>query len=118
MRVEFGVSATQPLRGSVPLSAYLDELEADHSVAAHLRDARKDLNSVLGLPPSLRKLRLAAGLSQSKLAAAAKTTQSYIARVESGSVDPGTDMVSRIARAIRLSAVEVFEAIRNQREES
>jgi ribosome-binding protein aMBF1 (putative translation factor) len=106
-----------PLRGSVPLSEYIDGLEAEDAMALHLRDARKSLNSVLGVHPSLRKLRLAAGLSQAKLAVAAKTTQSYIARVESGSLDPGTDMVSRIAHAIDVTDVEVFVAIRNQRGE-
>jgi transcriptional regulator with XRE-family HTH domain len=62
-----------------------------------------------------RRLRLAAGLSQEKLAAAAKTTQTYIARIEAGTVDPGTDMLARLAAALRTDEVTVFTAVRVQR---
>ena len=58
---------------------------------------------------------MAAGLSQAKLADRAGATQSYIARVEAGTLDPGTDMLARLADALGASEESVFAAIRAQR---
>jgi DNA-binding XRE family transcriptional regulator len=112
--VEFGVPATKPLKGSITLSDFVAELETDETMARHLQEARKTLGPLLESKPSLRGLRLAAGLSQAKLGAAAGFTQSHIARIESGSCDPGTETVAKLARAIGVDEVEVFRAIRNQ----
>jgi DNA-binding XRE family transcriptional regulator len=112
--VEFGVAATKPLKGSVTLSDFVAELETDETMALHLKEARKTLGPLLGSNLSLRQLRLAAGLSQAKLGAAAGITQSHIARIESGSCDPGTETVAKLAHAIGVPDVEVFRAIRNQ----
>jgi len=113
--VEFGVAATKPLKGAVTLSDFVAELEADQTMALHLQEARKSLGPLLDSTPSLRQLRLAAGLSQAKLGAAAGgLTQSHIARIESGSCDPGTETVAKLAHAIGVEDVEVFRAIRNQ----
>lgn len=112
--MEFGVAATRPLKGSVTLSDFVAELEADETMALHLQEARKSLSPVLDSKLSLRQLRLATGLSQAKLGAAAGITQSHIARIESGSCDPGTETVAKLAHAIGVEDVEVFRAIRNQ----
>jgi transcriptional regulator with XRE-family HTH domain len=91
------------------------DLEADPSMAPRLEDARRALSGILDTTNTLRRLRLAAGFSQASLAAAAKTTQTYIARVEAGTLDPGTDMLARLAGALGTDEVIVFSAVRAQR---
>ena len=48
--------------------------------------------------------RLAAGLSQTQLAEKIGTAQSHIALIEQGKNDPGTDLITRIAEALTLTA--------------
>jgi transcriptional regulator with XRE-family HTH domain len=85
-------------------------------MAAHLEQARRDLGRVFNEgSESLRSLRLAAGLSQAKLAEGAGATQSYVARIEAGTLDPGTDMLARLAAALGATEAVVFGAIRAQR---
>lgn len=62
-------------------------------------------------PATLRKLRLAAGMSQKQLAAAIGSSQSYIANIEAGKVEPGVFQVERLATALGQPNVTVFEAI-------
>ena len=47
----------------------------------------------------LIQARTRAGLSQTQLARRMKTSQSYVARIESGQVKPSTDALERFARA-------------------
>jgi len=54
----------------------------------------------LELARVLRQLREAAGMSQVALAAASRTTQSAIARIESGKTLPKIDVVARIVSAL------------------
>lgn len=63
---------------------------------------------------TLSALRLAAGLSQAQLAARACTTQPYIAKIERGQTDPGTDIIARIAQALGVDEAHTFRVIRNQ----
>jgi DNA-binding XRE family transcriptional regulator len=113
---EIEVVASKPLRGGTPLEKIIQRMEANPKMAAHLEVARRGLSKALdGGSQSLRALRLAAGFSQDKLAARAGATQSYIARVEAGTVDPGTDMLGRLAEALNISETDVFSAIRAQR---
>lgn len=93
----------------------MQELESDADMKPHLEQARRELAAVIDKPGTLRQLRLAAGISQTKLAELALTTQSYIARVESGTLDPGTDMLVRLAAALGAEEVAVFSAVRAQR---
>jgi predicted transcriptional regulator len=87
-------------------------------VRDHLSAARKQM--VAQIPDeklTFRGLRLAAGLSQRALAdiAGDGTTQSYIARIEGGSLDPGTDLIVRLASALSVDSSIVFRAILQQR---
>jgi predicted transcriptional regulator len=95
---------------------FISRHEADPAMAARLSQARQRMAGEIDQITTLRRLRLAAGFSQDKLAEAAKTSQAYIARVEAGTLDPGSDMVARMASALRLHPVVVFEAIRTQRD--
>ena len=62
--------------------AEYDALDEEFRIIQMLIDARKR-----------------AGLSQTELAKRMKTSQSYIARLESGEVRPSTDALERFARA-------------------
>ncbi|MEO7190589.1 MAG: helix-turn-helix transcriptional regulator [Vicinamibacterales bacterium] len=63
----------------------------------------KDAYDVLGeefdLTRALIEARTAAGLSQAQLARRMKTSQSYIARIEGGTVRPSTEALERFAQA-------------------
>ena len=112
---EFGLPVARPLTGGTSIGDFVQELEADPDMAPRLERARRSLAKLLDEQPNFRQLRLSAGLSQDRLAEIADTTQSYIARIESGTVDPGTDMLARLAAALRVTEVTVFSAVRMQR---
>lgn len=57
--------------------------------------------------PSIARLRLKSGWSQSELAKRAETSQSYIARLELGQIDPQMSTARKIAGALGVS-IEVF----------
>lgn len=59
----------------------------------------------------IRDARLKAGVTQAELAVRAKTTQSVIARLESGTDQrtPSLDLLERIARALKAKLLVSFE---------
>jgi transcriptional regulator with XRE-family HTH domain len=57
------------------------------------------LDEEFALARTLIEARTRAGLSQTQLAHRMKTSQSYIARIESGKVRPSTDALERFAQA-------------------
>lgn len=114
---QFGVSSSTPLRGGVPLSDVMAELEADAAMATHLAAARREMVEPRR-DETFRDLRLTSGLSQAKLAERAGTFQSYIARLEAGTVDPGTDMIMTMAKALDVKPERVFCAVRVLRSQS
>lgn len=57
--------------------------------------------------PSIAQIRLQKGWSQAELAKRAETSQSYIARLEQGRVDPQMSTARRIAKALAVS-IEIF----------
>jgi len=60
----------------------------------------------------LRDLRQAAGLSQTQLVRRMGTTQANITRLETGKFDPRTQLIADLAKALRVSEEEVFQAVR------
>ncbi len=54
---------------------------------------------VLDAAEMVREARGQAGLSQRRLAERAETTQSVVARIETGTTDPGTNTLARLLRA-------------------
>jgi len=58
------------------------------------------LGAVIPTPEELRRLRLQAGLTQKDLAERAGVSQSLIARIEAGTVDPRVSTLRRIISAI------------------
>jgi DNA-binding XRE family transcriptional regulator len=115
-------SATRPLAlpNTVPFEDLMAEFHEDAEVQTAFSDALKKLGASLYAGEqqsrSFTALRLRAGLSQEKLAALAATSQPYIARLESGTVDPGTDVVARLAKALGVDEGDAFKAVRYQRE--
>lgn len=57
------------------------------------------LDEEFQLARALIEARTRAGLSQTQLARRMKTSQSYVARIEGGSVRPSTDVLERFAHA-------------------
>lgn len=114
--VQFGVAQERPLAGGIPVDDFLAELESDPVVAEEFAAARRLAVSQMDIDPeSFRALRLQAGLSQALLAANSETTQAHIANIEAARVDPGTDMIVRIARAMNVLPAVVFNAVLKDR---
>lgn len=113
---EFATTRPLPLPNTVALGALVRDFEMDGTKAEHLARARQNLSAMLyeDEPDTLSAIRLSAGLSQNQLAERINTSQSYIARLESGRNDPGTDMVARIANALGVDEAVAFLAIRKQ----
>ncbi|MFH1774101.1 MAG: CBS domain-containing protein [Methanobacteriota archaeon] len=57
-------------------------------------------------PEDLRNYRLRAGLTQTELAAKAKVSQSLIARIEAGDIDPRTSTLKKILDALKAGEVK------------
>jgi transcriptional regulator with XRE-family HTH domain len=76
------------------------------------------LEEEFALMAQLAKARLRAGLSQAQLAKRMKTTQSTIARLESGRGRPSTTTLSRFAKATGHKLRISFEPVRSGRRAS
>ena len=113
---EFGTDRPLPLANTSGLASLVQEFEADPGMGVSA-EARRKLAAEMYADEqeTFSALRLSVGLSQAQLAERANTTQPYIARIERGQLDPGTDMISRIAQALGLPEDKTFRAIRNQR---
>jgi ribosome-binding protein aMBF1 (putative translation factor) len=85
----------------------ISELHRHWSKDAAYKDAYDALGEEFDLARALIKARTAAGLSQ--LARRMKTSQSYVARIEGGSVRPSTDALERFAQATGTRLRIVFE---------
>ena len=70
------------------------------------------LDEEFQLGKTLIEARTRAGLSQTELAKRMKTSQSYIARLESGSVTPSTSALKRLASATGSRLKITFEPLR------
>ena len=57
---------------------------------------------------NLRRLRVAAGLSQEALAVDANVDRSYVGRLERGTVNPGVDVLEKIAVALGCNVADFF----------
>lgn len=60
------------------------------------------------LASNQRRLRVAAGLSQAELAAAASVTKSTVAAIEQGRANPRLDTLTAIAEALRVEVTELL----------
>ncbi|MCH8096210.1 MAG: helix-turn-helix transcriptional regulator [Proteobacteria bacterium] len=73
------------------------------------KSAYDALDDEFQLAKTLIEARKQAGLSQDQLARRMKTSQSYVARIESGQVRPSTKALERFARATGTRLKITFE---------
>jgi transcriptional regulator with XRE-family HTH domain len=59
---------------------------------------------------NLRRLRVANGVSQKRLAAVAEIARGYLARIERGLENPTLEMLERLATALSIPMAEFFVA--------
>ena len=65
--------------------------------------------------PVLRRLRVAAGLSQEALAAEADLHRTFISLLERGRRAPSLEVVFRLAEALKVSATDVVREVEDGR---
>ena len=58
---------------------------------------------------NIKELRLSLNMSQAKLAEKSETDQAFISEMERGIANPTLDSILRIAKALRVGIVELFE---------
>ena len=116
----YNFEARAPIPTKIPNTISIDDLvaefEQDPNMATAITKARHKLaDEVYGKKAgALTYMRLKAGLSQVQLALIVETSQPHIARIEAGKNDPSTEMIGKIASALKFDAAEVFTAIHNQ----
>ena len=77
----------------------VDELHERWSRQADYREAYEELGPEYTVARALIEARTRAGFSQAELAARMETTQSAVARMESGRTRPSTRTLEKVARA-------------------
>jgi transcriptional regulator with XRE-family HTH domain len=90
----------------------LKDLKARFLKDPEVRKEYDALEEEFALIAAMAKARLRAGLSQAQLAKRMKTTQSAIARLESGRGRPSTTTLSRFAKATGHRLKISFEPVR------
>lgn len=73
------------------------------------RDEYQKLGAEYELARAIIEARVEAGLTQNQLAKKMKTTQSVVARLERGNVNPSTKMLQRFAKATATRLLIKFE---------
>jgi DNA-binding XRE family transcriptional regulator len=73
---------------------------------------KKCANDVIkdGLGRKIRQLRLSLKMSQMELAKKAETDQAFISEMERGVANPTLDSILRIAKALRVDIVALFQS--------
>ena len=77
----------------------LEELHERWSQDADYRGAYEQLGPEFEVARALIEARRSAGFTQAELAARMKTTQSAVARLESGRIPPSTRTLQKVAKA-------------------
>lgn len=85
------------------------ELHREWMKDEEYRKAHADLAAEFGLARAMIQARVYAGLTQEQLATRMHTTQSVIARLESGRVRPSTQTLERLAAATGTNLKISFE---------
>lgn len=114
---EFPIPAKTPTPlGAIDIDDLVAEFEQSKDVAEAIAKGRQWVaESFYGSQqPSIAQLRLQKGWSQAELASRASTSQSYIARLELGNVDPQVSTVKKIAIALDVPLAIVVQAISSE----
>jgi DNA-binding XRE family transcriptional regulator len=97
----------------VDIDTLVEQAETDSAAKVAIADGRKAIaEHYYGAEPrSLAYYRLQRGWSQKELAMRVGTSQSYIARVEAGDIDPQVSTLWRIAAALEVQPEVVLNAV-------
>ena len=102
--------------GAELLEDFLDQFDADPAVAAELPAARRRFAEAAdraGAEPTIRRLRLAQGLSQGELAVALGTSQAAVSAIENRSRKPTEDTIRGLASALKVDFNTLMAALAN-----
>lgn len=107
------LSAAEIPSDFVEIDELVEREESDPAVAKSIAAGRVRVAEAFysNGPKALSYYRLQKGWSQKRLADEAKTSQSYIARIESGDVDPQMSTARKIAQALDISITALDEAL-------
>jgi len=108
------VTAAVPLpEGFVDIDTLVEEAEKDPVARQAIIEGRKAVaqNYYAEGPRSLAYHRLAKGWSQKELATRVGTSQSYVARLELGAIDPQLSTLRRLATALEMQPSELLDAL-------
>lgn len=117
---EFSVPAKPPsLPGAIDIDDLVAEFEQSSDAAKAIVKGRQWVAKSFysGQPSSIALLRLQNGWSQAELAKRADTSQSHIARLELGNVDPQVSTVRKLAKVLNVPVSIVMQAISPEEEE-
>ena len=117
---EFPVPAKPlSLPGAIDIDDLVAEFERSDEAAEAIAKGRQWVAKSFysSQPSSIALLRLQKGWSQAELAKRASTSQSYIARLELGNVDPQVSTVKKLAKALGVPVTAVVESISPEDEE-
>ena len=92
----------------------IDDLHRKWSKDSAYRTPYESLEEVFQLAEALMAARTRAGLSQAQLAERMHTSQSYVARLESGKVHLSTEALARFAKATETRLKISFEPAQSQ----
>ena len=118
--VEFPAPAKPTLLpGAIDIDDLVAEFEQTSDAAEAIAKGRQWVAKSFysSQPSSIALLRLKKGWSQAELAKRASTSQSYIARLELGNVDPQVSTVRKLAKVLDVPVDTVMQAISPEEEE-
>lgn len=94
------------------------ELEGSEETHQELKDARAWVGrEVYGADKdSIKSLRLEKGLSQTQLGNSLKTSQSHIARIESGKIDIAFSTFDKLCEVLEIQPNQLSQILKNKRD--
>lgn len=108
------VTVAPPLpAGFVDVDSLVEQAEQEPATKHALADGRRAVAEAYysGSARPLSYYRLQKGWSQKQLASKLGTSQSYIARLEAGSIDPQLSTLRRLAAALEVPSSALMDAI-------
>lgn len=99
--------------GFVDIDALVEEAEKDSASRDAIATGRRAVahNYYADGPKRLTWFRLTRGWSQKELAKRLGSSQSYVARLEAGDIDPQVSTLQRLAAVFEVPAAELLEAV-------
>jgi DNA-binding Xre family transcriptional regulator len=96
------------------IADYIRELEHD-GFGEQLKQGRKSIADWIAPQAGMKRLRLSAGLSQQELAERMETSQSQIARMESGTQDLKLSTLEKLADVLEIDIYRIIDAVRTRK---